>query len=138
VGVGTEIKLDYAFVADYAQVIDNKLTVVGASYTYVFTDVFPSTHMLSVAGRLRAPEGIDTVPLRIEVVPPNEAYTIGVDMELDHGPHVRPYDGKVGLLFAITMQVPLIAPGLYEVFLYVEGERVRRLAFEAQAIEQHN
>jgi len=131
-------ELDYAFVADFAQVVDNKLTVVGASYTFIHAAVLPSPHMLSIAGRLRAAEGTTSVPMKIEVVPPTNAYSIGIDLDLAVADHVRPYAGKVGVLFAITVQVPLVAPGLYEVLIDVEGERGRRLAFEVQAAEQKN
>lgn len=46
--------LDYAFLADYAKVERGLLTCVGGSYTHLFVQKLPATHMLYVAGRIRA------------------------------------------------------------------------------------
>ena len=43
------------------------------------------------------------------------------------------YDGKVGILFAIALMIPLPVAGLYEVHVHVDGAHARRLAFEASA-----
>ena len=43
---------------------------------------------------------------------------------------VRPYDGKLGLLFAFNFTVPVMSTGLNVVNLYVDGEFARRLAFD--------
>lgn len=125
-------ELDYAFLAEYAKVDSNKLTAVGASYTYLFTDEVPALHLLSVAGRIRVPEDYGVVPLSINLVAPEEQYTISVETELQQTKDFHPYDGKVGLVFAVTMQIPLATAGLYEVTLDLEGERARRLAFEVK------
>lgn len=127
-----ETKLDYAFLADFAQVVDNKLTAVGASYTYLLTHKVPAQHMLSVAGRVRASSDVQVVPLHVEVEGPDAAYSISVDLELEGAGQIRPYDGKIGFLFAVTLPIPLVSTGLYSVYLDVNGERQRRLAFEVQ------
>lgn len=125
-------ELDYAFLAEYAKVEANKLTAVGASYTYLFADQLPDIHLLTVAGRIRVPEDYGEVPLGIHVTAPDELYTLEVDTEIEQREDFHPYDGKVGLVFAVTMQIPIPVPGLYEVVLEVEGEQARRLAFEVK------
>lgn len=125
-------ELDYAYLAEYAKVESNKLTAVGASYTYLFTDEVPAVHLLTVAGRIRVPEDYGVVPLSINLIAPEEQYVITFETELQQTKDYHPYAGKVGLVFAITMQIPLASTGLYEVNVDVEGKRARRLAFEVK------
>ncbi|NKR11238.1 MULTISPECIES: hypothetical protein [Paenarthrobacter] len=125
-------ELDYAYLAEFAQVSENRLTVVGASFTHVTAMMLPAPHNFYVAGRIRCPEDVAGVDLRIEVVPPNEEYQIVGDLRIEHQGGVRPYNGKVGLLFAVGMSVPIPTVGLYEILIDVEGERARRLAFDVE------
>lgn len=127
-----EAKLDYAFLAEFAQVQGNRLTAVGASYTYLLASGLPVAHMLSVAGRVKTTVRRESVPVEITVNAPNDAYSIEVDTELHPGDDVRPYGDNVGLIFALTMQIPIPSEGLYEVLVSVDGEQQRRLAFEVQ------
>lgn len=125
--------LDYAFLADYAQVIEGKITAVGASYTHVSVDSLPALFSTSVAGRVRTTVGADPIALKIKVIPPNEEYEIEVSGLLTTGEDVRPYGGdKLGVLFAFTTQIPIPAPGLYEVHVIVEDKLARRLAFDVE------
>ncbi|MDD1477212.1 DUF6941 family protein [Arthrobacter sp. H16F315] len=89
--------MDYAFLAEYAKVESNKLTVVGASYTYLFTDELPAVHLLTVAGRIRVPQDYGPVPVSVQLTPPNAEYSITVDTELQEAVDMHPYDGRVGL-----------------------------------------
>ncbi len=125
-------ELDYAYLADFAQVVDNRLTSVGASFTHVTALSLPAPHNVYVAGRIRCPENLSGVDLRIEVVPPNEEYQIVGDLRVEHHGRVRPYNGKIGLLFAVGLSVPVPTVGLYEILIDVEGERARRLAFDVE------
>lgn len=126
------IELDYAFLADYAVVADGKLTAVGASFTIVKPPSLPQNLPISIAGRLRASVGTTAAGLKIEVVPPNKEYEINAEGVMHDLEGVQPYDGKLGLLFAFTLALPLVAPGLYVVNLYLEGNLARRLAFEVE------
>lgn len=129
--------LDYAFLADYARVDPSgTLTAVGASYTQLTTDAVPSTHLLSVAGRVRSKAGAPPVGLEIILRAPDAAYTMTLGAELQEGPGTRPYaDGRIGLLFAVTAGVPIVAEGLYEVEVRLEGEARRLLVFEVKLRE---
>jgi hypothetical protein len=122
--------LDYALVADYARVEGGKLTIVGASYTHVRTPTIPGAHLLAVAGRVRSGAQANPVALRITVQSPGNEYTLSMDASLAPDDTTRPYDGKVGLLFAATITIPLPSEGLYEVFIDLDSQRVRRLAFD--------
>ncbi|GAA3305402.1 DUF6941 family protein [Glutamicibacter nicotianae] len=125
-------ELDYAFLADFAQVSDNKLTTVGASYTHVYTSSVPGGHLLYIAGRIRCPENLQEVPLKIVASPPNKEFEIAGELTLGHQGEIRPYDGKVGLLFSMGINLPLPSEGLYEINLFLEDRLVRRLAFSVE------
>lgn len=122
-------ELDYAFLAEFAKVENNQLTVVGASYTHVFAPTLPANHILYVAGRVRSLEGDEPPTIAIRFRSPAEGFEIGVDSSLEVV-DARPYDGKIGLTFAIGLGVPLMAEGLYEVLVELDGVQVRRLAFD--------
>ncbi|MFF2296983.1 DUF6941 family protein [Arthrobacter sp. NPDC058127] len=122
-------ELDYAFLAEFAKVENNQLTVVGASYTHVLAQTLPVNHLLYVAGRVRIAESEPAPTLSIKFRSPAEGLEIGVDSTLSTQP-ARPYDGKIGLTFAVGLGVPLMAEGLYEVVIELDGVQVRRLAFD--------
>ncbi len=125
-------ELDYAFLADYASAETGKLTVVGASYTHVIALTLPSIHQLSVAGRIRATVDEETVALAITVKAPDNQYNITIGSELRPDGAARPYGNKLGLLFSANLQMPIPSEGLYEVLISIEGEQVRRLAFDVE------
>jgi hypothetical protein len=124
--------LDYVFLADYARVDPaGTLTAIGASYTIVTAQALPTTHLLSVAGRVRSTLGAPPVNLEVKLNAPDGRYSIALSAELAEGPSPRPYAGnRLGHLFAITTGVPLVAEGLYEVEIHLDGEQVRLLKFE--------
>lgn len=124
-------ELDYAFLAEYAAVLDGKLTAVGASYTHLTATSLPIQHVLYVAGRIRLTLGEeDSVALGVKVRAPDDMFTLSLEGELSHDDAARPYDGKVGMLWAVSVPMPLPKEGLYEVLVEVNGEQARRLAFD--------
>lgn len=129
-------ELDYAYLADYAQIEGGKISSLGASYTHAAVPVMPSAWMTSVVGRVRADDDCAPVPIRIEVTSPDNGYKVAFEDELPRTADVRPYRGRVGLLFTITAQLPLVTPGLYTFDIYVDGEHARRLAFEAEIVAE--
>lgn len=124
--------LDYAFLADFAKVEPNgTLTSVGASFTYVKAQQLPARHQLAVAGRVRAHIDESDIPLRIRATGPDETFTMGTDGLLTSGPNLMPYgSGWVGHLFALNIELPLPALGLYTVTVQVGDGEPRRLAFD--------
>lgn len=125
-------ELDYAYLAEYARVDPpGAITAVGASYTHIFVPTFPGQHLLSVAGRIRTVVGEGSLTLGI-AVRFEAAFELKVELPILEADNARPYNDKVGRLFAITTVVPLPGPGLYEVDLSIDGENVRRLAFDAE------
>lgn len=124
-------ELDYAFLADYASVQGDKLTVVGGSFTYVEVRGFPALMRLFVTGRIRAKEDEAEIKLNVRVVSPQPGVEIRFEGTISPGPDLRPYNGKVGLLFAVEVPLPLQAEGLYEVFVAADGKE-RRLAFSVE------
>lgn len=128
-------KLDYAFIAEHAQVASGKLNVMGASYTHLLVDTLPSIHTIAVAGRVRAPRDCDPIEVSLVLTSPagNSQYSIEGSIDLAQTADMRPYGDRVGLLFASTLQALLPAEGLYEVLVKIEGVEARRLAFSVEA-----
>lgn len=128
-------ELDYAYLADFAAVQEGKLNAIGASFTFVRVHQVPAIHTLFIAGRVRAGIEDGDVPISVQITPPDESYKIDMGGFLNAGPDAIPYgDGKVGLLFVVNAQLPLVATGLYTVIVSVEGNVARRLAFEVELV----
>jgi hypothetical protein len=134
-------EFDYGFLSNYATVENGKLTAVGASFTFIQVPTIPFTFPISLAGRVRAAANVDEVMLRVEVIPPESQtgdtgmrrpYGLNFATGLRPGPNARPYNGKVGLLFSLSLQLPIFAVGLYRFNIHLEDELVRTLAFEAE------
>lgn len=130
-------ELDYAFIAEFAKVENGKLTAVGASYIDVQPSMLPVTQSLSIAGRVRAPEETKAINLTIRVKPPGDnAGQMTFDWLMQPGPETPRYDGKMGVLFAISFPLTLSAEGLCEIFIDIDKVQQRRLAFRVVAPQQ--
>lgn len=126
-------ELDYAFLADFAQVENGRLTSVGASYTHVTVPDLNTGWITAIAGRVKTTVDAPPVALRIEVGPASGAFRFNFDSQLRPGVDVRPYDGgKVGILFSALMTLPLITEGLYVAKIHLDEALVRTLAFEVE------
>ena len=123
-------ELDYAYLAEYAQITDGNLTAVNASFIYIKVPV-PTIFTLAVAGRVRAPADAGEIKLDIKFAAPGEnAPTITWQLTLNtEGNPV--YNNKVGILFAVRAGVPIPTHGLYVVTIDIDGKEARALAFEA-------
>lgn len=128
-------ELDYAFLADFVQVSAGKLTSVGASFTHVQAPALPAGMPVGIGARIRAREDEPPVPLGITVTAPEGVYSLHFDATVGKDPSARPYRGKVGLLLAAMITVPLPRPGLYTFDLQLEGTQVRRLAFDVEVAD---
>lgn len=124
-------ELDYAFIADHAQIQGGKLSAIGASFTHVTVPSTEGFFVMSVAGRVRLQVGEPEPELGIRVRAPEGMFEITSSSQLEAGPDAKPYNGKVGVLFAAGMAVPIIA-GLFEIYVSLDGRDVRRLAFDLQ------
>ena len=128
-------ELDYAFLADFAKVERGLLTCVGASYTHLFVQKLPVTHVLHIAGRIRA--DLDEHPnLSITATSPTKQYEITFGMVPSGLSEVRPYNGKVGILFAASGPIPIVEVGLYRIAIDLDGKRARDLVFEVEINNQ--
>ncbi len=125
-------ELDYAFVADFARVEPNgTLTSIGASWTFLEAKELPAVHRMAVAGRIRARVEEGEIGVRIDVRGPNDLFNIAATGMVGGRTGARPYgDGLVGHLFALDLQIPLPTEGTYIINVELDGEQVRRLAFE--------
>lgn len=127
-------ELDYAFIADYSVVQGGKLTAVGASYTHLRVRQLGIAHNLFVAGRIRAPKDFTEIAVAVIVTAPEGAYKLVLEGQLNRPDNIRPYDGKVGLLFSIGTVIAISVQGLYEVTINIDGDFARRLAFAAEVL----
>lgn len=126
-------ELDYAYLADYVSLQDGKLTTIGASFTFAAVPSVPIQMMVGVAGRVRASITEGPITIEVKATPPDDSFEMVFAGEVGAGPDARPYgDGIVGLLFAINMQLPVTAFGLYSFEIHVQGQLARRLAFEVE------
>ncbi|MGW5289488.1 DUF6941 family protein [Rhodococcus pyridinivorans] len=124
-------ELDYAYVAEFAKVEGGTLSAIGASYTAVQADSLPTTHVFACAGRVRLAAGEEPAEIRVRIVAPGKDYELVATGIVDPESGTE-YDNKVAGVFAFTNSIPLRVEGLYEVFVEINGEEVRRLAFEVR------
>ena len=125
-------ELDYAYLADYAQIENGKISALGASYTHAVLKSLPGGWMTTAVGRVRSDDGSDPVQITVEVIPPDGSFELRYDGVLEQQPGFRAYRGKVGLLFTVTMQMPITSEGLYQVHISLDGVLVRELAFDVE------
>jgi len=125
-------ELDYAYLAEYAKTERGTITAVGASFTEVKASVFPSFLDLAVAGRVRRPQNESSPTLHIKISGPNNSEEPQVDFAfvLEDETDAVKYDGKVASVFVFRGPVYIDVAGLYECSIELNGENVRRLAFE--------
>jgi hypothetical protein len=123
--------LDYAFVADSARIESGTLSVLGASYTHATVNETTGLWVTSIAGRVRTTVGADPVQMEIAITAPDDAYELVQTATLEPGGGARPYgNGKIGILFASSVALPIVGPGLFEIRIRLDGQEVRRLAFD--------
>lgn len=125
-------EFDYAFLADYAAIADGKLTAVGASFTHVYVPHLPAGIDFAVAGRVRVLEGEDPPELELRFHTTKSDERISVSGILEQSPTSIPYNGKVGVLFTLKAGVNVEHEELVEVDILLNGQSVRRLAFEVR------
>lgn len=123
-------ELDYAYLADYAQIENGKVSALGASYTHAIVPALPTAWSTTVVGRVRVLQGAEPAMLRIQINPPDDSFELQYEGLLEQQPGFRPYRGRVGLLFTVTAQVPLPAVGLYRFNVWLDDQHVRELAFD--------
>lgn len=126
-------ELDYAYLADYAAVQDGKLSAIGASFTHVVAGAIPTGMSVGIAGRIRTSDHMRTAALTVRITAPDDTFDLELSGVVAAADAVRPYgDGKLGLLFALNAQVPVLAEGLYTFDIEVDGKHARRLAFDVE------
>jgi hypothetical protein len=126
-------ELDYAFIAEFAKVENGKLTAIGASYIELRPLVLPVQHLLSIAGRIRAPEDTEVISFNIRVNPPGNAMNFVLNGEMRPGDDAIRYDGKLAMLFAFSIPVTLMVEGLCDIFIEIDNVEQRKLAFRVVA-----
>lgn len=126
-------ELDYAYLAEFARVEANSVTAVGASFTQVVVPAIPWQGRVTLVARIRMGQHDGAVPVGVQVAPPDGSFDLQFSADVAPGAEVRPYGGKVGLLFSLELPVPFPAAGLYVVRLSIAGEHVRRLAFDVSS-----
>jgi hypothetical protein len=127
-------ELDYALLADYAQIEGGKLSVLGGSYTHAESSN-KGLWLLTVAGRVRTSVDEGPVSLGIRIVAAGGVeYTSNFVLDANEA-NARPYgDGRVGILFASSSALPIVTAGLWEIFVSLDDVECRRLAFDMSVV----
>jgi len=122
--------LDYAILAEYARVdAAGLLTAVGASFDRVSAAGPGSGQQMFVALRVLLDSSEESADFQIDVRPPSGQYSIGFTGRTVPNAEARPVDGKVAVVVAIGVMVPLPEAGRYSVTVALgDGER-RELPF---------
>ena len=125
-------ELDYAFLAEFAKTEKGTLSVIGGSFTQVVSHSYPGMMELSVAGRIRRLEE-DPAPL-VSIrfyADGDDADLVSTERFLEDEDDAVHYAGKVASIFVLRGPLFLEKPGLYWCEISINGEVVRKLAFEA-------
>lgn len=126
-------ELDYAFLAERAQIESGRLFVMGGSFTHMTVPELPASMTASIAGRVRVQVGEPSSDIEISLVAPEQSYTLQITGSLGDDSNSRHYgDNRLGRLFALNFEVPLIAEGLYKIAIKVNDIEVRKLAFTVE------
>ncbi len=130
-------ELDYAFLASYAAIRDGSLTALDASFTVMAFQRMGSIVHFSLAGRIRADEQAQSVPMKVELFMPGDPIPVRASIDIDLSTEgAARYDGKLGLLFALQFDAPVTAEGLCQVRILIDNEEARVLKFDAR-LEPH-
>lgn len=122
--------LDYALLAEYARVDPlGLLTVVGASFDRIAAQSPGAAQQVHVAIRVLLDEDESDVEFDIKVEPPGQSFTLGF-----RGSAVRPdgavsVDGKVAVVVAVGVAIPLPDVGVYKVIVTLSDEVAKTLRF---------
>lgn len=93
-------ELDYAFLAQYAKTEAGTIAAVGASFTEVHVETFPTMMDIAVAGRIRRDVAEKPPTLRIEFSGPNDKQLIDVEDALSTSFNSVTYEGKTASVFS--------------------------------------
>ncbi|WP_156721340.1 DUF6941 family protein [Streptomyces apocyni] len=125
-------RLQYFLLAEYARVdAGGLLTVVGAGFDRVAVDALPGQLSLGCAARVLLDEGESEAQLSVAVRPPQGrglAIASTVRPPVDAKPHL----GHVGVIFAATFGLPVVAEGLYTFEVTVNGEERQDASFTVE------
>lgn len=124
------VELDYAYLAEFVKSENGRLTAVNASFTEVAAPGFPTSMTLGIAGRVRRTEGDPDPELSIRINTPGEGTDLELSIVLSSEYEAVTYDGKVANVFAVNGPLVFSEAGLVEVHISIDGDLVRRLAFE--------
>jgi hypothetical protein len=125
------LELDFALLADFAQISEGKLTTVGGCFNFLKVSDLPSHFTFSVAGRVRTDADLDTYAMTVKILPPSGAEEVSVS-SLFFTNGSRTYDGKMGHLFCLNCSIPILTRGIHEVQIYIESDLARTLKFEVE------
>lgn len=121
-------RLQYFLLAEYARVdAGGLLTVVGAGFDRIAVDALPGQLRLGCAARVLLEEHEQEAQLRVTVRPP-QGVGLSIESALHPPSDAKPHEGMVGVLFAATFGMPVVAEGLYT-FEAVVGEDRQQMSF---------
>lgn len=124
---------DFLILADGAQVVNNKLYLLGGAWTTITARQFPATHAMSVA-----------VGITVEWTETNQQHYFSLEISSDSGnrvlaevggqfetgrPSWLPAGGQQLFLMAVNVDLSLEGPGKCAARLLLNGQEAKRKTF---------
>lgn len=134
------MEVDFAILADSAQVINNRLYTLGGGWTIIWSKDFPNTHRASVA-----------VGFRVSWNETNQKHSVAIDVRGDDGDLVqgilkaqfetgRPPGLTVGsdqiVMLSANVDFKLEAVGEYAVVIEIDGAEIKRIPYRVVQMSQ--
>ncbi|MGH3540890.1 MAG: hypothetical protein ACRDQU_12415 [Pseudonocardiaceae bacterium] len=127
--------LDYVIMSEFARVdLSGLVTIVGGSFDRVQATQRGAGQQLFITLRAILEEAETSVSFEVKVRPPTGQFEIGITGEAARRPEVLPIDGRVGVIAAVGLVVPLQTEGRHEVRVSV-GQETRVLPFVVEFVQ---
>lgn len=122
--------LDYVVLSEFARVDPTGLvTIVGGSFDRVRAPERGSQQLIFVTLRALLEETESSTGFEVKVRPPEGQFEIGITGQAARRPDALPVDGRVGVVAAVGLIVPLQAEGRHEVQVSLDEGQTRLLPF---------
>ena len=133
------MEVEWLILADAAQVVGNKLYLMGGGWDRLTVDKFPKDHAMGIAMSIRVPWNQT-----------NERHSFGIEITSEDGETIQKAEGsfEIGrppgiqagqdqrMQFAISAIMHLGGPGTFVVIASIDEEEKQRVTFTTVGMEQ--
>jgi uncharacterized protein YfaP (DUF2135 family) len=129
--------LDYVLLAEFARVDPaGLLTAVGASFDRVQVPGPGAAQQMAVALRVLLDADEQSVDFRVGIDPPGGEFAMSFTGTSERNARAQPVDGKIAVLVAVNLTVPLPVEGRYAVAVALGDVVVKTLPFVVEFAPQ--